>query len=452
MIKKLLSQLKNKHFLSLSGNAIMSVLGMVTVAILCRKISVAAFGTWVFFQGTLMFIDTFRSGFLTTAFIKFYAGSAKERADNVVGSTWYVATLITFILILINVPFFFFLEAIKDPGLNLFVRWFGVSFLVMLPFFMATCVAQGNQRFDRLLYLRLANQGIFIVCVMVLGALDKLSLPMVLYAYLLSFAIPGIWVLFNNWSQVSLFSKKTFSTVKELYHFGKFSVGTTLSANLFRVTDTWIINFMLGPGVLAIYNIGQRPMELVEIPLRSFAATGMPELSEAYNRGNKKDVISTMKKYAGMLTIILIPAGLIAVLLANVGIGIIGGSSYWGTETGVQAANVFRIFMTFALLYPADRFMALTLDVIHQPKINFIKVLVMLAANLIFDFIGVGLFKNVYGIALASLAPTLVGVFIGYWALNRYMKFSFFSIFSTGYHSCIDVLKKGRQQLQFSKR
>ncbi len=447
MIKKLLAQLKNKHFLSLAGNAIMSVLGMVTVGILCRKISVPAFGTWVFFQGTLMFIDTFRSGFLTTAFIKFYAGSTKERADDVVGSTWFVAVLITAVLTVVNVPFFFFLDKIRDEGLNLFVRWFGVSFWVMLPFFVATCVAQGDQRFDRLLYLRFMNQGIFIVAVLVLGVLNRLSLSMVLYAYLLSFAVPGIWVLLNNWSRISLFKKWTFATMKELYNFGKYSVGTTLSANLFRVSDTWIINFMLGPGILAIYNIGQRPMELVEIPLRSFAATGMPELSAAYNQGNKNEVINTMKKYAGMLTVILVPAGLIAVLFANVGIGIIGGSRYWGTETGIQAANVFRFFMTFALLYPVDRFMALTLDVIHRPQVNFVKVLAMLAANIIFDFVGVAVFKNVYGVALASLAPTLVGVFIGFWALNKYMKFSFKSIYITGYSACLDLLKIGKRQL-----
>src|SRR5207344_1790690 len=122
----------------------------------------------------------------------------------------------------------------------------------------------------------------------------------------------------------------------------------------------------------------------------------------------------------GMLTVVLIPAGLIAVIFADLAIAIIGGGKYVHTE----AANVFRLFMTFALLYPADRFMALTLDVIHQPRINFIKVLVMLAANIIFDFVGIAIFHNIYGVALASLIPTLVGVSIGYWALRKYLHFS----------------------------
>ncbi|RZK35563.1 MAG: lipopolysaccharide biosynthesis protein, partial [Hymenobacter sp.] len=399
MFQKLLRQVGNKHFLSFAGNIIMSVLGMATVALLSWKISIAAFGTWILFQGTLLFIDTFRSGFLTTAFIKFYAGASKERADDVIGSTWCVAVLITVALSLLNLPVIFLLDKVQDEGVRLLIRWFGVAFWLMLPYFMATCIAQGSQRFDRLLYLRFANQGIFITTIILLSITGRLALPWVLYAYLLSFALPSIWVLLNNWSGIRLFKKRTVATMKELYHFGKYSVGTTLSANLFRISDTWIINFLLGPSALAIYNIGGRPMELVEIPLRSFAATGMPELSAAYNKGSKQEVVSIMKKYAGMLTWVLIPFGLIAVLFANVGIGIIGGTQYWGTEAGAQAANVFRLFMTFALLYPADRFMALTLDVIHQPKINFIKVLVMLAANIVFDFAGISIFKNVYGVA-----------------------------------------------------
>jgi O-antigen/teichoic acid export membrane protein len=454
MIKKLLGQLGNKHFLSLAGNIIMSVLAMVTVAIMCRYIykgsdhsadsSLAAFGTWVFFQGTLLLIDTFRSGFLTTAFIKFYAGATPQRAQEVVGSTWYIAAIITGIISLLNIPALFFLNNITDEGLYLFVQWFGVSFWIMLPFFISTCIAQGDQRFDRLLYLRLMNQGSFLVAVIVLSLFDKLSVHSVLYSFLGSYAFPGIIVLFNGWAKAGAIKFKTKATSLELYHFGKFSVGTTLSSNMFRHSDTLIINFMLGQKALGVYNVGLRLMELVEIPLRSFAATGMPELSAAYNRNDKLGVINIMKKYTGMLTVLLIPAGVIAVVLADVAIGIIGGGQYVNTE----AANVFRLFMTFAILYPADRFMALTIDVIHQPKINFIKVLVMLAANVIFDFLGIGIFGNVYGVALSSLIPTLIGVGVGYWALNRYMKFSFGSILSTGYKACKELVQTGLRQFK----
>ena len=178
-------------------------------------------------------------------------------------------------------------------------------------------------------------------------------------------------------------------------------------------------------------------MQLVEIPLRSFAATGMPELSAAYNQGNRELVIHTMKRYAGMLAVVLIPIVAVGVALADLPIYIIGGGKYLGTE----AANVFRVFLSFAIIFPPDRFFALTLDVIHQPKINFYKVLAMVAVNIATDFLGIYITGNVYGIAFATVFPILTGTIIGYWALNKYSKFGYWSIFKTGFDEVMVFLR-----------
>ena len=63
----------------------MSVLGMLNMIILYRALSVENIGMWVFFLSILLLVDTFRSGFLTTAFIKFYPGATVERRAEVVG-------------------------------------------------------------------------------------------------------------------------------------------------------------------------------------------------------------------------------------------------------------------------------------------------------------------------------------------------------------------------------
>ncbi len=203
-------------------------------------------------------------------------------------------------------------------------------------------------------------------------------------------------------------------------------------------SDTQIIYHMLGKPALAIYNLGQSLMQLVEIPLRSFSATGMTELSAAYNQDNRELVIHTMKRYAGMLSVVLIPFVLISIALADLPIYIIGGGEYVGTE----AANVFRLFLSFAIIFPPDRFFALTIDVIHQPRINFYKVLLMVVVNIISDFLGIYLTGNVYGVAFATFFPILTATIVGYWALNRYSKFSYWSIFKTGFDE-IKVFARG---------
>jgi O-antigen/teichoic acid export membrane protein len=430
MIKKVLNLIRNKHFLSLAGNIIMSGLGLVTFALIYRELSKTEAGVWGFFLTLLSLVDTCRSGFLTTAFIKFYAGSSKERSAEVAGSAWFIGLAITGILAVVCFISLPFLHYVNDEGLRLFFKWAGLYFLISLPSFISSCVIQGEQQCDKLLYIRLCNQGSFLVFIFIMILMGQMKISNVLYAYLISNLLTSIYAFIKGWTRISAFSKRSKASIAEMYHFGKFSVGTALSANMFHTSDAIIINFMLGAPALAIYKLGERLMQLVEIPLASFAATGMPELSAAYNQGNRELVIHTMKRYAGMLAVVLIPIVIIGCLLADVPIYLIGGGKYVGTE----AANVFRLFLTFAIIFPPDRFFALTLDVIHQPKINFYKVLVMLAVNIISDFLGIYLTGSVYGIAFATLFPILTGTIIGFWALNRYSKFSYWSIFATGYN------------------
>lgn len=446
MWQKFYNLIRNKYFLSLAGNIIMSGLGLITMTLIYRSLSKSDAGTWVFFQSVLLLIEVFRSGFLTTAFIKFYAGETKERTAEVSGSAWFLGLTITGILVLASLFSFFFINDIKDEGLQLFFKWSGLYYAFSLPWFLATCVIQGEQQFDRLLYIRLSNQGSFVVFITVLIIIGKISLPNVLFAYLTSSLVTSVYALLKGWTRITTLSKRTRNSIMEMYNFGKYSVGTTLSANLFNTSDTFIINFMLGKPALAIYNLGQTLMQLVEIPLRSFAVTAMPELASAYNQNNRKEVIRIMKKYTGIITVILIPAVIIGCALADVPIYIIGGGKYAGTE----AANVFRLFLTFAIIFPPDRFFALTLDVIHRPQINFYKVLVMLAVNISSDFLGVYLTHNVYGVAFATVLPILTGTVIGYWALNKYSSFSFWSIFKVGYQETLILIKqmRGRQKFQ----
>jgi O-antigen/teichoic acid export membrane protein len=110
--------------------------------------------------------------------------------------------------------------------------------------------------------------------------------------------------------------------------------------------------------------------------------------------------------------------------LADVAVGLLGGSQYVGTSS----VTVYRIFMSFAMFYPIDRFIGVTLDIIHQPRINFYKVLVMLATNIVFDFIGV-YYGNISGVALATLFTFLSGVFFGYYWLRKYLDFTILGIF-----------------------
>jgi len=427
-IKQIIEKLKNPHIVNLIGNAVMSVLNMVQVAILFNYLPKEKMGIWFFFQGTISLIDTFRAGLITTAFITSYSGTEKQRAAEVAGSAWFLASLITLVLVVANLTYLVIPYHIADHGTDLVVKWFGLVFIITLPSFLASCVAQAEARFDRLLYIRSVSTFLSIMMVLGLIVTHNVTLQNVIYTGFIAGGTTSLMTIVLGWSRINTIWKKSTTTVKALFAFGKYSVGTALGSSMFRNSDTYIIKIMLGDAAVAVYNLGLRLTELIEIPLRSFAATIMPPLSAAHNQNNRYHVIYLLKKYSGLLTFILLPVVVGSLLFAEVAIWIVD-KEYLTTE----AANILRVFMAFALLYPVERFMALALDATNQPQVNAVKLIFMLAANIIGDFVGVWMFGNVYGIAFGTLLPILTGMFISFKWLQRYEKFQLWDVYKIGW-------------------
>jgi O-antigen/teichoic acid export membrane protein len=184
-----------------------------------------------------------------------------------------------------------------------------------------------------------------------------------------------------------------------------------------------------GTTVVGIYYLPQRLMEVIEIPLRSFVATALPAMSAAVNTDDKKQLTYILKKYSGILTMLIVPVTLGSLIFADLIIDILGGHQY----AGGYASNIFRIFMCFALLMPVDRFFGITLDMLNKPHLNMTKVIIMLVVNVVGDFAGIAIFHNLYGVAIASIFTFLAGVIYGYWVLRKYLNFTMFGILKMGF-------------------
>ncbi|GAA4779756.1 hypothetical protein GCM10023231_03190 [Olivibacter ginsenosidimutans] len=243
-----------------------------------------------------------------------------------------------------------------------------------------------------------------------------IDLQMTILAYLVSNGIASLVGLFLGWGDVYKLKFRSKKVVKEIISFGKFSVGTNLSATLLGSVDTYIINFMLGPTALAVFNTGIRLLQVVEIPLLSFASTAMPTLSTLYNQGNQEELVKVAKKYIAIVTILFIPMIVLSFLFGDLAVWILAGSKYVYTE----APNLLRLFMILSLLYPLDRFLALMVDVIHKPQVNLLKVLCMLAINIVVDVVCIYYFKSIYCVVFGAILALLTAIAISYHTLKKY--------------------------------
>jgi O-antigen/teichoic acid export membrane protein len=432
-----LKKLINKHTLSLASNAIMPVVGMVILASMAHELSESDFGDYIFFLVIFTLADTFRNGFLQTALIRNYSGANTERAGNVAGSAWVIGFSIVCIFALANLlTYLFFLYFGTSVNMFIVLKWFSIIFMATLPTAIAGWILQAEEKFGQLFLVQLINQGGFLIFIIILVAFKAANFQNTIYCYFANNVLSSIITTVLGWSKIKSIAKKSLSTIKELAHFGKFSVGTSISAYLLRSSDTIIIKMMFPTALLPVYYIPQRLMEVFEIPLRAFIATALPTMSAAVHREDKKYVSYIMKKYAGMLTMALIPVAIVAFLLADLVIGLIFGAEYQHSDAG----NIFRIFMCFVMLLPIDRFFGITLDIIGKPKLNMIKVFIMLAVNVTADFAGIFIFHSLYGVAIASIFTFFAGAIFGYWALKKHLEFSIKDIFYLGYLELIELI------------
>lgn len=438
--KKIVGITKNIHFQSLLGNGVMAVFGLVINAILYRTLTTTDVGIYMFFLVVFGLVDTARSGFLTFAFVKFYSGEESEKAKQIAGSTWSIAIISTTILAALSIPAKYAFAYFHSDDVVTFLEYFPWLFIVGLPFFMATLITQGDKRFDKLLWLRIANQLLFFGAIVWLTFAKKANISTVLMAYTLANAGGSLFAFICGWTGIGLINNTTKYYLKKLFDFGKFSFGTSLSATLFRVTDVFFLE-ILGKEALAVYFLGGRLLQIIEIPLSSFVSSAMPQMSGYFNHDEHAKMMAMMKKMTGLVSIALMIVAIGSIIFAEPIIYVIGGPAYVHTA----APNLFRLFMSIAAFAPIDRFFAVTMDVIHKPKVNFYKILVMLVANLLGDYIGITVFHSVYAIVLAGLLPLFVAVTMTYIPLNKYYPFSIWSIYSTGIKESKLLLQNAKQ-------
>ena len=111
---------------------------------------------------------------------------------------------------------------------------------------------------------------------------------------------------------------------------------------------------------------------------------------------------------------------------------------------GTEAANLFRIIMFTSIIYPIDRFNGVALDIIHKPRINFIKVLIMLAVKIVGTIGCIALLHSIYGAPIGGLLTMLAGLAFGARQLSKYMDFSIPTILKTGF---VETLALGKRVL-----
>lgn len=421
----------------------MAFFNVLSFALLVRMLSLNAFGEWVLFIATYNILDQIRTALLQSGIIKFYAGVDAVTGRQVTGAAWYISLALTLGYVGLSAVVYMTGYRWFNDTWHFFVGWLGMLTLFSLPFNFATWLLQAEHRFDKIIMVRIFQNGSFLLLLLVLYLLKQVTLPNVLYAYCASMALTSIYTLMRKWTRVRSLGFRTKQQAIELFRFGRLIVGSMVSSSLLNYSDNLVIRTMLNPAAVALYSIPQKFMEVIEIILRSFVATAQPTLSAAANRNNLAEVARAFCRYTGTITIIIIPIVIGLLLFTQPLIIILANKAYLG------ATDIVRIFLLSAVMYPIDRFIGVTLDMINQPLINFYKNFLKLVLNIVLDVLFVLLFADIRSVAVASTLNLVFAVVFGYYFLRRHIPVSLSNIWQYGWLECKQMAARLKRNIKY---
>lgn len=424
LIKKILS---NHNFLSLSGNASAAILGFISFALLARMLDKHDFGNLMIFITLGTFFDLLRTGFIHTPLIKFVSGVSEDEKKKVIGTAWAFGLMITTGIGILSFLIYLFLgHLIKNEGFLFFMKFVWILSFATLPFNFGAWILQSELKFNRILFIRWINLGAFVILLLLNFYFQK-GVDYIIYSFLAANILASIICMAANWTKVSYLKYASRAKMKEFANFGKFSMSTMIGSNLLRSSDTFMIGALLGPAAVAIYSIPSKLFEVVEIPLRSFVATALPNLSRMIHARDEEGLKRLFERSSGLITVMLVPVVLICIIFAEPLVVMLAGSQY------AESANILRIFAVFALLMPIDRYTGVTLDVLNKPVRNFQKILLMLIVKVGGNLLVIYAIGEVWAVAVASILTFTTGVIFGIYFLKKYLNFSIRSLLMRGY-------------------
>jgi O-antigen/teichoic acid export membrane protein len=448
ILKKLV---REDNFLSLTGNVVIAILGIGGFAFLARSLSIDVFGEWVLFITGGSFIEMFRFGITNSGLIRFLSGADESSRIKLIGSNALIGLgatiLIAIILVFCNT---FFNSAISNSGYYLFFKWYPLLALLNLPWNNALVVLQADRKYGKMLIVKALNSGLFFLIILFNYFFIEMTLNQLVIALIIINGFTSLITIILGWDGTKYITKATSETNRTLLNFGKYTTFTLIGTNLLRSADTLIISLSpMGSAAVALYSIPLKLTELQQIPLRSFVATAFPKMSKASLHNQIDEVKRVFYMYSGALTYLFIAISLVTFVFAEFFVIVISGHQYLKTDslTGFNVVDIVRVFSIYGLLLPIDRMTGVGLDSINKPKINAIKVFIMLLANVIGDFIAIFIFKSLLIVAVASIAFTIIGIWMGMYFLDKELSLTYKQIFSSGitfYKMMINKLTNNR--------
>ena len=404
MIRKIL---RNNTTWTLVSNGMIALLGFINLAFIAHQFSKEDAGKWFMLLTVYTLLEMLRSGWVQTPFVRYFIMAPDDTGRaKLTGAAWQLLSLFTLIIIVVVFSAFYFIKA-DNTAFSLAKRFTVLWLCASMPYQLLQWQLQARGLFKKLSAIKIIFPVAFSV-LLLFQLKFKFGIETVVVLYALIQLLAGLIGVVLGWLHLGIWRSNLKEERNMLSNFGKYSMITMVTSSLLRSSDQFILAAWLGPSAVAIYAIPQKLVEVIEVPVRSFASIAIPTSTALVKHNKITELKAFFYRQCGFISIMIIPLLLFFFSFPTYIVNLLGGNKYH------QSALLLQIFCFYAALIPIDRFCGVLLDAGGLPKKNTMKVIFMLVVNVALDVLALWLGAGVYGVAAGSTLTFLVGIIIGW--------------------------------------
>jgi O-antigen/teichoic acid export membrane protein len=193
----------------------------------------------------------------------------------------------------------------------------------------------------------------------------------------------------------------SWTNIKDMLGFGKYSLGTNFGALTVRNMDSWMLGKMVSTESVAQYNPAIRISNLVEIPTLTIANLVFPKMAQSFSGTDYKASGELYERSVGVLLGIMIPISIFMFIFSDWIVLIVAGKNY------LDSGFLLKITAFYVLFIPFGRQFGVLLDAVRRPKVNFYFVIGTAILNVVISYIFIARW-GIVGAAFGTLLTYVI--------------------------------------------
>jgi lipopolysaccharide exporter len=372
--------------------------GFLNVFFMARMMSKADLGIWVLFTSVAAILEMIRVGFIRNPFITHLVSAEDGEKKKILTASFVLhcalSLVITAVIVLGAVPLANFWNA---PGLATLFFVYAINNLAFIPYHHFEYLQQAQLKFKGIFFSNLVRLGLLAVYIVFKFIIQDTPTLVELAIVQTIATVIGTFFAYAFVKGTILYSRFVdWKLTGELFHYGKYTLGTNISSMFVKNTDSWMIGRMISTAGVAIYNPAVRLSNLVEVPTLAIAGVFFPQVAQKLKERGEEGVREIYIKSVSLILALTLPMVLPLYIFAELAITLIFGAEY------IDAAAILRVTLFYTLIIPFNRQFGTVMDGTKNPKINFYLLVLVAVLNVIFNFFLLQEF-GVIGSAFATL-------------------------------------------------